>query len=140
MLSFRLVETKFLSSVFLFTANFVLVEIIVQIKVKLFLTDHLCPSIGNHFLRVTPAGGSSFFGEMETVFLTNPSFRLVESEFLFIGNSILLFTVFTAFLSSCGNHYFLERLFPPGGKGKSLWKIEKKMFLIARKSVVHQQG
>ena len=35
-------------------------------------------------------------------FLMNPLFRLVESEFLFSRNSILLFTVF---LSSCGNHY-----------------------------------
>ena len=39
---------------------------------------------------------------MKAVFLTNPSFRVMESQFLFSGNSILLFT---AFLSSYGNHY-----------------------------------
>ena len=77
-----------------------LVEIIVQIKVKLFLTDHLCPSIGNHFLRVTPAGGSSFFGEMETVFLTNP---LLETVFFYWQYSQLFFLLAETiiFLKDC---------------------------------------
>ena len=35
---------------------------------------------------------NAVFGIVKTYFLTNPSFRLMESEFLFNGNSILLFT------------------------------------------------
>ena len=43
-----------------------------------------------------------FSGEVETYLLSNPSFKLVESEFLFSENSSLLFT---AFLLSYKNHY-----------------------------------
>ena len=39
-----------------------------------------------------------FFGEVITYFLTNPSFQIVESEFLFSANSILLFTAFRSFV------------------------------------------
>ena len=41
----------FFSSVLLFRANFVLLETIIQIKVKPFLSS-LSPTIGNHFLRI----------------------------------------------------------------------------------------
>ena len=41
-------------------------------------------------------------------FLTNPSFRLVESEFLFSGKNIPL----------AGMKHFLETLFPLDGKKK----------------------
>ena len=45
--SFRRVETDFLLSVRLFKANIVLVETIIQIKVKPFMSD--CPISGSHF-------------------------------------------------------------------------------------------
>ena len=45
---------------------------------------------------------ADFWRSGNLLFLTNPSFRLVESEFLFRANSILLFV---AFLPCCGNHY-----------------------------------
>ena len=74
----------------------------------------------------------------------------MELEFLFSGNSILLFI---AFLSSCRNHYelknpfpqaemknFLETFFTLDGKNLSLIgtseKYRKKSSLLARKSVV----
>ena len=76
---FRRVQTDFFSSVLLFRANFVLLETIIQIKVKPFLSS-LSPTIGNHFLRI-------FFiynpvdGVVKILFsLTNSSFHLVESE------------------------------------------------------------
>ena len=72
-----------------------------------FLYSNVFPTIRNHFLRVfsdIPAGESSFFTQWKRIFLTNLSFLLVESEFLSIGNSILLFT---AFFSVFRNHYYL---------------------------------
>ena len=61
-------------SVILFRANFVLVEAIIQNKVKPFLIE--------------------FIGVVKTYFLTNSLFRLMESDFLFSRKSILLFTQF----------------------------------------------
>ena len=45
---------------------------------------------------------AAFWHSENFFFLMNPSFRLVESEFLFSENSILLFT---GFLTSCGSQY-----------------------------------
>ena len=44
-------ETDYLSSVLLFRTDFVLVEVIIQIKIKPFLQSNLFPIIGNQFLR-----------------------------------------------------------------------------------------
>ena len=59
--------------------------------------SNFSPTIGNHVLRAfvdIPGGERSFSAQWKRILLTNPSFQLVESEFLSIGNSILLFTVF----------------------------------------------
>ena len=59
-----------------------------------FLWKNILPTIGNHFLRTfgiyLPAGESSFSAQWKRIFLKNPSSRLMESEFLFNGNSFYL--------------------------------------------------
>ena len=110
--------------------------------------------IGNHFLLVflnIPAGESSFSEQWKRIFLMNPSISLVESEFLSIGNSILLFTAFfllveTIISSKICFHQpkkdFFENYFST--RRKKNWKGspkngEKRWFPLAGKSVVHQQ-
>ena len=71
-------------------------EAIIENKVSHFLQNNLSP-IGNYFLRAflgIHAGEGSFSAQWKRIFLINPSFWLVESEFLSIGNSILLFRTF----------------------------------------------
>ena len=94
--------------------------------------------IFNAFFEYISACESSF-GVVETFFLTNLSFQLVESEFLFSGNSIIfylqLFFLFGETIISPKIRFqqlyfqqqlkdFLERSFPPDGRqtinGRSL--------------------
>ena len=49
-----------------------------------------------------PASGSSFFRLVETEFSSNPSSRLVYTDFGLISNRVLLFR---AFFSAAGKHY-----------------------------------
>ena len=49
-----------------------------------------------------PASGSSFFLLAETDFSSNPSSRLVYTDFGLISNRVLLFR---AFFSAAGKHY-----------------------------------
>ena len=111
--SFLRVETDFFSSALLFRAHFVLVETIIQIKVNQFLIEkplsYYWKPFSTRFVYIFLPVEADFRHSENVFFLTKPSFRLVESEFLFSGNSILLFT---AFLSSCGNHCLLQNPFP----------------------------
>ena len=71
-----------------------------------FIQSKFCAS-GSHFFlffQDTFAGEDSFFAKWKCIFLTNPSFWLMESEFLLMGNS---FTLFTAIFNAIGNHYQL---------------------------------
>ena len=72
-----------------------LVETIIQIKVKpLFMSNLLVlETIFYGFFRYS-CPWKQLFHVVETYFLKNPSFWLVESEFQSIGNNILLFTAF----------------------------------------------
>ena len=83
--SFRVVETDFLAGknhnpFFPCRGN-------VSYRVTSFL---LLETIFNAFFKYISACESSF-GVVETFFLTNLSFQLVESEFLFSGNSIIFY-------------------------------------------------
>ena len=67
----------FLSSVLLFRANFVLVETIIQIKVKPFLIEqplsYYCKLFSTRFLYIYSCRWKQFFGVVETYFF-NESF------------------------------------------------------------------
>ena len=90
--SFLLVETDFLSSGNHFS-SISQIPMVNQVKTnfswffQLLTVEPVFPAI--------PVSGN-------VLFLTNPSLRLVEWNFLSSGGSIILFT---AFSSACGNHY-----------------------------------
>ena len=86
--SFRRAERDFLLSFRLFRAN--LGETIFYRVISLLLLE----AIFYVFFLDIRVGESSFSAWWKNIFLTNPSFWLVESEFLSIGNNILLFTAF----------------------------------------------
>ena len=133
------------------SSYFVLVETIIQIKMKPFFIKKPPSHYWKPFITVfldIPAGESSFSAQQKRIFLTNPSFWLVESEFLSIENSILLFTAFflsveTIISSKIRFHQpktriSLKNTFPLHRKKLARSQINrKKWFPLARKSVVH---
>ena len=127
---------------------FLLVETIIQIKVKPFfikqpLFYYRKPCFTGFLDNL--AGESSFRAQWKGIFLTNPSIWLVESEFLSIENSILLFTAFflqTIISSKILFHQpeiriYLTNTFPLDGEklaGVSK-KWRKKWFPLAEKQL-----
>ena len=96
-------------------------ETIIQIQVKAIsyraTSFLLLETIFCAFFHIYSIRWKQFFGVVETYFfLTNPSFRLVESEFLFSEKSIPL----------VGMKDFLETLFPLDGKKLSLAGVSEK--------------
>ena len=137
--------------------SFVLVETIIQIKVKP-LQSNLSPTIKNHFLGVLyiyifpplkivfPRSEMYCFnkslipaGEIK-VLVQWKQYSFIYSFSFFLRKPLLA----PKFVSLAGMKNFLEIQFPLNGKKiyqwqQSLKKREKESFPIARKSVVHEQ-
>ena len=125
---------------------FLLVETIIQIKVKPFfikqpLFYYRKPCFTGFLDNL--AGESSFRAQWKGIFLANPSIWRVESEFLSIENSIHLFTAFflQTIISSKilfhqpENKDLLDKYFSTRRRktGRGLQKMEEKMVSTSRK-------
>ena len=107
--SFRLVKTYFVSSgnsMLLFRAFFLLLETIIEIRGNQFQQKNiflLVETIFNFFCQK-----KQFFRIVGTCFSTNPSFQLLDKDFLFIGNCLLYLSFFLlakTVTDMNGNHF-----------------------------------
>ena len=114
--------------------SFLLVDTIHEIKYRpIFKEEHYFCSLKPYYwiFADIPASGSSFFRLVETEFSSDPSSRLVYTDFGLVSNSVFLFRAFFLLPEnisdiSCKsvsiNFFFLtvEAVFPASGNGCSI--------------------
>ena len=124
-LSFRLVETYFLSSgnsMLLFRASFLMLKSIIEIRGNQFLKKSIFFLVETIFFDFL-ARRSGYFRIVEKYFSTNASFRVVKRDFLASANHFLYFfqrlLPEKAFFLSNGNEFLNESFIPAIGEGFS---------------------